>query len=384
MTTKKRTIAVLGATGSIGRSALDVIRRNSEYFEPILFSAYTNREGLLALGDEFRSAKLALSGQNAPNDTPFSGRIHYTGAEGLSRALASVGAEIVVNGIAGSAGLMPSFAAIDAGCASLCLANKETIVMAGPLLLKRAQEKDCRIIPVDSEHSAIFQLLEAHGRDNLDKIILTASGGPFRRFSHEQLAKVTPQDALTHPTWNMGAKITIDSATMANKGLEVIEAVRLFGVDIDKIEVIVHPQSIVHSMIRFKDGSIYAQMSSPDMRLPIQNALFYPEKAPVIINNLDFSALTLTFEPPDTERFPLLSLGYQAAHRGGLYPAAYNAANEEAVALFLAGKVGFLDINVIVAEVLQKDWAGELTLEAVWDVDRRARDAATSIAVQTE
>ncbi|MDR1215850.1 MAG: 1-deoxy-D-xylulose-5-phosphate reductoisomerase [Treponema sp.] len=384
MTTKKRTIAVLGATGSIGRSALDVIRRNSEYFEPILFSAYTNREGLLALGDEFRSAELALSGQNAPNDTPFSGRIHYMGEEGLSRALASVGAEIVVNGIAGSAGLMPSFAAVDAGCASLCLANKETIVMAGPLLLKRAQEKDCRIIPVDSEHSAIFQLLEAHGRDNLDRIILTASGGPFRCFSHEQLAKVTPQDALTHPTWNMGAKITIDSATMANKGLEVIEAVRLFGVDIDKIEVIVHPQSIVHSMIRFKDGSVYAQMSSPDMRLPIQHALFYPEKAPVTINNLDFSALTLTFEPPDTERFPLLSLAYQAAHRGGLYPAAYNAANEAAVALFLAGKIGFLDINVIVAEVLQKDWAGELTLEAVWDVDRRARDAATNIAVQTE
>jgi 1-deoxy-D-xylulose-5-phosphate reductoisomerase len=382
MTIKKRTIAVLGATGSIGRSALDVIRRNSEYFEPILFSAYTNREGLLALGDEFRSAELALSGQSAPNDIPSSGRIHYIGKEGLSHALASVGAEVVVNGIAGSAGLTPSFAAVDAGCESLCLANKETIVMAGPLLLKRAQEKDCRVIPVDSEHSAVFQLLEAHGRDNLDRIVLTASGGPFRRFSREQLAKVTPQDALTHPIWNMGAKITIDSATMANKGLEVIEAVRLFDVDIDKVEVVVHPQSIVHSMIRFKDGSVYAQMSSPDMRLPIQNALFYPEKAPVTINNLDFSALTLSFEPPDTEKFPLLSLAYQAVHKGGLYPAAYNAANEKAVALFLARKIGFLDINIIIEEVLQKDWIGRLTLEAVWDVDTRARDAATIIAAQ--
>jgi 1-deoxy-D-xylulose-5-phosphate reductoisomerase len=250
--------------------------------------------------------------------------------------------------------------------------------MAGPLFLEKAQEKSCRIVPVDSEHSAIFQLIEAHGKDNLDRIILTASGGPFRRFSRAQLAKVAPQDALTHPTWNMGAKITIDSATMANKGLEVIEAVRLFDVEVDKIEVIVHPQSVVHSMIRFKDGSVYAQMSNPDMRLPIQSALFYPEKAPITINSLDFSALTLTFESPDAERFPLLPLAYQAARMGGLYPAAYNAANEAAVALFLAGRVGFLDINAIVEEVLQKDWTGGLTLEAVWRVDAQARDAAAA------
>ncbi|MDR0644738.1 MAG: 1-deoxy-D-xylulose-5-phosphate reductoisomerase [Treponema sp.] len=378
MATKKRTIAVLGATGSIGRSALDVIRRNSGCFEPILFSAHTDRRGLLVLGEEFRTAKLALSGQDALSD----GRIHYTGEEGLYQAIASAGADIVINGIAGSAGLAPSFAAVDAGCSRLCLANKETIVMAGTILLEKAREKNCRVVPVDSEHSAVFQLLEAHGRDSLDRILLTASGGPFRRFSHEQLARVMPKDALTHPTWNMGAKITIDSATMANKGLEVIEAVRLFDVDTDKIEVVVHPQSVVHSMVSFKDGSVYAQMSNPDMRLPIQSALFYPEKAPITINNLDFSALTLTFESPDVEKFPLLPLAYQAARLEGLYSTAYNAANEEAVSLFLAGRIGFLDINVIVREVLQKDWSGGLTLEAIWNADRKARNVAATIATQ--
>ncbi|MDR0785271.1 MAG: 1-deoxy-D-xylulose-5-phosphate reductoisomerase [Treponema sp.] len=382
MATKRRTIAVLGATGSIGKSALDVIRRNSECFEPILFSAHTDQVGLLALGEEFHSAELALSGRNALKDAPSDGRIHYTGEEGLFQAIAVAGADIVINGIAGSAGLASSLAAIDAGCARLCLANKETVVIAGPLVLEKARANSCQVVPVDSEHSAVFQLLAAHGRDNLDRIILTASGGPFRRFSRDQLARVTPQDALAHPTWNMGAKITIDSATMANKGLEVIEAVRLFDVDADKIEVVVHPQSIVHSMIRFKDGSVYAQMSNPDMRLPIQNALFYPKKAPAAVNSLDFSALTLAFEPPNTELFPLLPLSYQAARMGGLYPAAYNAANEEAVALFLAGKIGFLGINVVVEEVLQKDWTGGLTLESVWDADKRARRAAASAAAQ--
>ncbi|MDR0410565.1 MAG: 1-deoxy-D-xylulose-5-phosphate reductoisomerase [Treponema sp.] len=378
---KKRTIAILGATGSIGKSTLDVIRRNSRYFEPILFSAHTDQTGLLTLGKEFHSARLVLSGQNVQG-TSSAERIHYTGEEGLFQAIASAKADIVVNGIAGSAGLAPSFAAINAGCTRLCLANKETIVMAGSLILERARAKNCHIVPVDSEHSAVFQLLEAHGRDNLDKIILTASGGPFHSFSRDQLTRVAPQDALVHPIWNMGAKITIDSATMANKGLEVIEAVRLFDVDADKIEVVVHPQSIVHSMVRFKDGSIYAQMSKPDMRLPIQNALFYPEKAPITVNSLDFSALTLTFESPNMEIFPLLSLAYQAARMGGLYPAAYNAANEEAAALFLVGKVGFLDINVIVEEVLQKDWIGRLTLESVWNTDRQARDAVADIVTQ--
>jgi 1-deoxy-D-xylulose-5-phosphate reductoisomerase len=352
-------VAVLGATGSIGRSALDVIRRNRGYFEPVLLSAHSNKEALLTLGKEFPNAKLAFS------DT-------------LLRSItecADGGADIAINGIAGAAGLEPSLAVLDAGC-DLALANKETIVMAGSIVFERAHKKNCAIIPVDSEHSAIFQLLMAHGRENIDAILLTASGGPFREFTAEQLAKVKPQDALAHPTWNMGAKITVDSASMANKGLEVIEAARLFNIDAAQIKVVVHPQSVIHSMIRFKDGTVYAQLSKPDMRLPIQNALFYPQKGEVSFGSLDFTDLTLDFESPDENKFPLLPLAYTAARLGSLYPVAYNAANEIAVDLFLRERIGFLDISRTVESVLQNDWTGELTLESIWEADSKARKLA--------
>ncbi|MDR2792697.1 MAG: 1-deoxy-D-xylulose-5-phosphate reductoisomerase [Treponema sp.] len=364
-------IALLGATGSIGNSTLDVIRKNPGCFEPVLFSAHTAIESLVRLGKEYPNACLVLTGksQNVPAE------IHRIGREGLLWAIeecAHSGVDIAVNGISGAAGLEPSLAVLDAGM-NLALANKETIVMAGEIVFMKAREKNVCIIPVDSEHSAIFQLLRAHGKENLDSIILTASGGPFRTLPAERFAWVKPRDALAHPTWNMGAKITIDSASMANKGLEVIEAVKLFNVPPDRVKVVLHPQSIVHSMVRFLDGSVYAQLSKPDMRHPIQDALFFPDKGEVSFDTLDFTSLTLEFEAPDEKKFPLLPLAYHAAKAGSLYPVAYNAANEEAVSLFLEEKICFLDIARIVEAVLQQDWTGVVTLEAVWEADKKAR-----------
>ncbi|MDR2782776.1 MAG: 1-deoxy-D-xylulose-5-phosphate reductoisomerase [Treponema sp.] len=368
-----KAIAILGATGSIGKSVLDVIHKNPDCFEPVLFSAHTDGEALLRLGKKYPNARLALAGnvENAPK------AIHYMGREGLLRAIeacAQSGCGLAVNGIAGAAGLEPSLAAIDAGM-DLALANKETIVMAGEVTFRKAREKNIAIIPVDSEHSAVFQLLRAHagGAERLDSIILTASGGPFRALSSEQLARVTPKDALAHPTWKMGAKITVDSASMANKGLEVIEAVKLFAVPPDKVKVIVHPQSVVHSMIRFSDGSMYAQLSKPDMRRPIQDALFFPNKSAVSFDSLDLTSLTLEFEAPDEKKFPLLPLAYRVAEARALYPVAYNAANEEAASLFLEERIGFLDIARIVEAVLQRDWTGIVTVDAVWEADKKAR-----------
>ena len=341
----KKRVAVLGATGSIGTSALDVIARGNDHFEVVLLSAHSNREGLAEAARPWPGAKIILSREAG-------------GREQLFAAIAGCGADIVLNGISGAAGLEPSMAAIDAGC-DLALANKETLVMAGPLVLKRAEEQNVTIIPVDSEHSAVFCLIEAHGRDALDEVILTASGGPFRNHTISEMEKVGPQDALAHPTWNMGAKITIDSASMANKGLEVIEAARLFKLPPERIKVVVHPQSIVHSMIRMRDGAVYAQLSRPDMRLPIHKALYWPETEPADFGRLDFDCLSLEFYPPDTEKFPLLALAYDAVKKGGLYPCAYNGANEAAVAAFLAGRIGFLDIARVTRYVLDRDWTRE-------------------------
>jgi 1-deoxy-D-xylulose-5-phosphate reductoisomerase len=314
--------------------------------------------------------------------------ITFVGREGLLKAIAACGAGIVVNGISGAAGLEPSLACIEADM-DLALANKETRVMAGPLVFKRAAEKGIHIIPVDSEHSAIFKLIEAHSRETVDEILLTASGGPFRTYSAEKLAAVTPEEALAHPTWSMGPKITIDSATLANKGLEVIEAVRLFGFPPEKIQVAVHPQSIVHSMIRLKDGAVYAQLSRPDMKLPIHEALYWPKTVPSPFGALGFNSLTLNFERPDTGRFPMLALAYEACHNGPLCPAAYNAANEEAVTAFLKGKLSFLEIPRIVEYVINKGFfnAGtgspedraneeELKIEEILEADTTARELA--------
>jgi len=356
----KKRVAVLGATGSIGKSALSVIESAGGDFEVVLLSAHANCAGLAEAGRAWPKAAQVLSGEPGGRDR-------------LLAHIADCGADIAVNGISGAAGLEPSVAAIEAG-SGLALANKETLVMAGPLVMRLAQSKNARIIPVDSEHSAIFRLIEAHGRDGTDEIILTASGGPFRNRSLDEMANARPQDALAHPTWNMGAKISIDSASMANKGLEVIEAARLFGFPPEKIKVAVHPQSVVHSMIRMKDGAVYAQLSRPDMRLPIHEALYHGETKPANFGRLDFDFLTLEFFPPDTEKFPLLALAYEAAKKGGLYPCAYNAANEAAVGAFLSGRIGFLDIGRITGYILEMDWGAELTdVAQVIEADARAR-----------
>jgi 1-deoxy-D-xylulose-5-phosphate reductoisomerase len=251
--------------------------------------------------------------------------------------------------------------------------------MAGKLVFAKAAAKNAKILPVDSEHSAIFNLSEAHGRENIEEVLLTASGGPFRNYTIEQLEKVGPKEALAHPNWKMGPKITIDCASLANKGLEVIESAALFDLVPEQITVVLHPQSIVHSMVRLRDGVVYAQLSKPDMRLPIHDTLYWPNVQLCPFGRLSFENLTLNFSKPDCAKFPLLPLAYKALGQGGLYPAAYNAANEEAVAAFLAEKINFLDISRIVEYVLQDDWKSELKdLETVLEGDARARSKAQS------
>jgi 1-deoxy-D-xylulose-5-phosphate reductoisomerase len=377
----KKRVAILGATGSIGKSALDVVRRGAGDFEPVLLSGHTNAAGLLELRREFPRALLALSGQTEPALSAGRGEgISFFGPEGLLSAVAAAEADITVNGISGAAGLLPSMAALDSS-SDLALANKETVVMAGPLVFDRARQKNVKILPVDSEHSAIFHLIEAHGARNVEEILLTASGGPFRTYSREAMKTVTAKEALAHPTWNMGPKITVDSASLANKGLEVIEAVRLFNMPPEKIKVLVHPQSVVHSMVRMKDGAVYAQLSRPDMRLPIHEALYWPELTSSPFGALDFRGLTLEFEEPDGEMFPMLGLAYEAARKGGLYPCVYNGANEAAAAAFLSGRLGFLDIPRIVDYVLTRDWnspeGGEpMDISSVLAADKEARERA--------
>ena len=368
----KKRVAVLGSTGSIGKSTLDIIRDQNDYFEPVLLTAHKNAAELEKLKQEFPGARFVL------------------GEDGLLDAISSSCADITVNGISGAAGLIPSIAAIKAG-SDLALANKETVVMAAPLVYALAKEKNINIIPVDSEHSAIFKLIEAHGRENVSEIILTASGGPFRNYPMEKLKTVSAKEALAHPTWNMGPKITIDSATMANKGLEVIEASALFGFPPDHIKVSIHPQSIVHSMVRLKNGAVYAQMSNPDMKLPIHDALTWPETRPsqsgiTTYGSLDLESLSLSFEKPDMERFPMLGLAYRVLETANttdpLLPVVYNAANEVAVEAFLGGKISFLEIFLLVKYVIEKSFPKNkdpLDLETILARDREARDYTKEI-----
>ena len=356
----KKKVAVLGATGSIGKSTLDVIRNKRDNFVPVLFTANRDAKGLLQLKEEFPGVCTVL------------------GKKGLLEAIAAVKADIAVNGIAGAAGLPPSAAVIKSGT-DLALANKETIVMAGKLIGALALENNVNIIPVDSEHSALFKLIEAHGKKKVSEIILTASGGPFLNYTSEKLKRVKPEEALSHPTWKMGPKITVDSATLANKGLEVIEAAGLFGFPPEKIKVTIHPQSVVHSMIRLEDGAVYGQMSKPDMRLPIHDALFWPETSEFSPGSLNFDTLTLTFASPDYEKFPMLALAYEALRGGPSLPVVYNAANEIAVEAFLRGKISFPDIPRIVAYALAHTPPCDedaQTIEAVLELDREARALA--------
>jgi len=362
----KKKIIILGSTGSIGSSTLDIIRNNPSLFTVVGLSAHKNKNSLLKLSNEFGLKNSILTSES--------------GIQPLLEMIRRTDADIVVNGIAGASGLLPSIASIDSG-KHLALANKETIVMAGPLIRKLANTKQKKILPVDSEHSAIFNLIEKFGKNSIAEVILTASGGPFRTWNTEQLVHATYSDALKHPTWSMGNKITIDSASMANKGLEVIEACRLFDLVPEQISVTVHPQSLVHSFIRTIDGTLYAQISLPDMRHPIVSALTWPAYLPNKIPQLDFKTLyTMQFEPPRLNDFPLLSLAFHAAKLSGSYPIAYNAANEIAVDFFCKGLLTFPQLSNVTKKIMDSDWSSEpSSFEEVFNADDKARQMAQEV-----
>ncbi|MFQ3619389.1 MAG: 1-deoxy-D-xylulose-5-phosphate reductoisomerase [Spirochaetales bacterium] len=371
----KKRVLILGSTGSIGISALEILAEKPDCFEIVGLSAHSNESLLLEQAQKYKVTKLALSQGNTNHPA-----IPYKGREGILRLIEESEADIVLNGIVGSAGFVPSLTALRMG-KHLALANKETLVMAGELVLKEVKKHGVNLLPVDSEHSAIFQLYTRFAKDSLEGVILTASGGAFRDLPKEKLSKVTPADALKHPTWSMGKKITIDSASLANKGLEVIEAHHLFELPPEKIHVVIHPQSYVHSLIQTKDGNLYAQIGVPDMRIPILNALSYPDILPQSLPKLSLSNLSLHFFEPDREKYPMLGLAYKALQKGGAYPLVYNAANEVAVEAFLQGALPFTGIPILVEKTLQwKDWPIHLSsVEEVLATDAYARAISRSI-----
>jgi 1-deoxy-D-xylulose-5-phosphate reductoisomerase len=372
-------VVILGSTGSIGQSALSVIEHDAaQRFKTWGLSAHSRWQELAEQAARYRPPFVSVS---EPDLVPLverrladSGVQVLCGFDGMERMVRDPQTDRVLSAIVGAAGLRGTWAALEAGKV-VALANKETLVVAGPLVVELARQRGGRILPVDSEHSAIFQALQAGARREVRRVILTSSGGPFRGRTRTQLQNVTPDDALKHPTWQMGPKITIDSATLMNKALEVIEARWLFQLEPHQIEVVIHPESVVHSMVEFVDGSVIAQLSPPDMRLPIQYALTYPKRAPGPGPRLDLSQpLAFHFEPPDRETFPCLDLGFEVMARGGTAGAALNAANEAAVARFLNGEIGFLDLARAVRSVLDHHaFDPRPTLEALWEVDAWAR-----------
>jgi 1-deoxy-D-xylulose-5-phosphate reductoisomerase len=372
-----KTVAVLGATGSIGTQALEIISQHPG-LRAVALSAHRNGPKLCELAAAHGVSRLALTDAEAAVDcpAPAGGRV-FAGEDGLLDMVRESGADIVLNAIVGSAGLRAALAALESG-ADLALANKESLVAGGPLVTRTAKHAGRRILPVDSEHSALWQCLAGAPPGSVDGLVLTASGGPFRGFTAEQLGTVTPAQALRHPTWSMGAKITVDSATLMNKGLELIEAHELFAMGYDRIEIVVHPQSTVHAMVRFRDGALLAHLGEPDMRVPISFALTYPERAATPARRLDLStAFSLDFMSPDLDAFPALRLAREAGEAGGTAPCALNAANEVAVQAFLDGKLRFTGIAEVVARVLDgTDPERVESLEQVLDADRRAREAA--------
>lgn len=353
---KKKKIAILGSTGSIGTQALQVIEEHPDLYEAYALTANNQVELLAEQARKFKPAVVVIANEakylqlkEMLSDLPIQ---VYAGSDALCDVVQATSIDVVLASMVGYAGLRPTINAIKAG-KEIALANKETLVVAGELITELAAQYHTPILPVDSEHSAIFQCLES---DNpLEKVILTASGGPFRTFSMEQLRHVTKEQALKHPNWDMGAKITIDSATMMNKGFEVIEAKWLFGVRPEQIEVVVHPQSVIHSMVQFEDGAVKAQLGVPDMRLPIQYAFSYPKRIASSFDRLDFTQMTtLTFEQPDTEKFRCLALAYEALNQGGNMACIVNAANEIAVSAFLKEKISFVDISKLIEQTMNK------------------------------
>ena len=341
-------IAILGSTGSIGTQTLDVVREHSDELQVVALAAGSNKERLKEQIKEFHPKLVSLSDEKKAQELKeeLAGeQVEVVcGMEGLIEVAGADSADVVVTAVVGMMGILPTMEAIKKG-KDIALANKETLVTAGHLIIPMAKEYGVSILPVDSEHSAIFQSLQGEPKAALDKILLTASGGPFRGKSAEFLETVTLEDALNHPNWSMGPKITIDSSTMVNKGLEVMEAKWLFGVDYSQIEVVIQPQSIIHSMVQYVDGAIIAQLGTPDMRVPIEYALFYPERRSLSVDRLDFSKLSqITFEKPDYKVFRGLSLAIEAGKTGGTMPTVFNAANERAVAKFLKGEIKYTDI----------------------------------------
>ena len=376
-------ISVLGSTGSVGEQALDVAAKFG--YEVCALSANKNSKRVEEQARKFRVKAVAMADESAAIDLKT--RLAdtdvkvYSGDSGICEMIAADNAETVVNSIIGEAGLLPSLAIIDRG-ARLALANKESLVVAGDIVMTRARERGVEILPVDSEHSAIFQCLKSGRSQEIKKILLTASGGPFYGYTKEQLREITVERALAHPTWKMGAKITVDSATLMNKGFEVIEAAHLFGVSSSNIEVVVHPESIIHSMVEYIDNSVIAQMSVPDMRLCIQYAVAYPHRVDAAISELDlFEVSRLTFKRPDTETFSLLKCAIDAIEKGGALPAVLNAANEVAVSAFLNRKIGFYDITESVCEVCERlSGAKDVkSLEAILGYDKEARILAKEV-----
>ncbi|PID72571.1 MAG: 1-deoxy-D-xylulose-5-phosphate reductoisomerase [Desulfobulbus propionicus] len=378
-------LSLLGSTGSIGKSTLDVVRQFPEVYHVQALTAGSNIQllaeqaaefepELISIGDEQRAAALAeLLPQKLRS------RI-VTGTEGNCAAASLPGVDMVVSAVVGSVGLLPALAAIEAG-KDIGLANKETLVMAGKLIMSKVRQAGVQLLPIDSEHSAIFQALEAGQKSDVRKLLLTASGGPFRTLDKKALQNVTPEQALSHPNWDMGNKISIDSATLMNKGLEVIEARWLFDVPPEQIEVVVHPQSIIHSLVEYQDGSVVAQLGIPDMQIPIAYALSYPRRLDLSLSRLDLvQCSSLTFEAPDLERFPALKIAYDSLAEGGTRPAVLNAANEVAVAAFLQGTIAFPTITAVVTAALDSvDKGDDMDLETILAADKAAREVAREV-----
>ena len=375
-----KNIAVLGSTGSIGRQTLDVVRSHPELFHISVLAANRSDELLEQQIKEFQPELAVLADEAAYQrlKARYSGKTKLAGGrQAFIDAAAVPEVQTVVTAMMGFAGLEPTLKALDAK-KNIALANKETLVVAGEIVMRRVKEQGVALLPVDSEHGAFFQCLQGERRDKVEKLLLTCSGGPFRGRKREELVGATKAQVLAHPTWTMGQKITVDSASLVNKGLEVIEAKWLYGVSYDQIQVVVHPQSIVHSMVQFCDGSVIAQLGCPDMMLPIQYALTYPERQPSQFERLDFWQLhDLTFERPDTETFKGLKFAYEAGRIGGSMPCVFNGANEVAVAAFLRGDIHFLDIyDVIEAAMLKRETILEPTLEELLAEDQWARSYA--------
>lgn len=363
-------VAILGATGSIGCSALAVIDRHPDRFRPVVLTAHRNRRALDRLAERYRPEVAVLTGDEGTGGSE-------SGRAALLEAAVHPRADVVLNAVVGAAGLEPTLLALEAG-KRVALANKESLVCGGPLVLEAARRGGGELIPVDSEHSAIFQCLHGASGAEVERIILTASGGPFREWSPEALAAASPADALRHPTWDMGSKVTIDSATLANKALEVIEAHFLFGLPFERIQAVVHPQSVVHSFVEFVDGSVLAQLGFPTMELPIQYAFTYPKRVPGGGRRWDpLATPELGFEPIRTDAFPAFGLGVEAGRAGGTAPAAFNAANEVAVAAYLRGELSFGGISALLQAALAA-WSGTpaSSLAAVREADLHARRTA--------